>query len=83
MFWSHQSIFAGVRNDLFQFDPAALTWRQLAATPSSKRPPARQDAGFDASEDALYLFGGLNASGIITNLKQMMFTRESRQIPDL
>ena len=57
---------AGLLNDLWQLDMAKDQWKQLGLGVDSGTPPSpRLDAGFAASADLLFVYGGLDDNGAI------------------
>ena len=63
----------GTYNDLYQFDPTAVTWIQLAASsPGNAGPSATQGMGFTATPDGMIYFidGGYGESMMATILSR-------------
>ena len=56
-------------NDLFQYDPIDLLWKNLNSSDHSTPPAPRAFSSFIASEDRLFIFGGMGSqSGTVSGV---------------
>ena len=53
---------AGPLNDLFSYDPAAMTWTDLSVAVAGNPPTPRFDQGFESAGGKLYVFGGRSST---------------------
>ena len=52
-------------NDLFEYDLLKLDWTELTGLVGGTSPVARYNHGFVGANGALYVFGGLDATGYL------------------
>ena len=55
-------------NDLFEYDPASMTWKDLSKMIGSTSPPPSKDSkAFTSLGGKLFRFGGLGFQGKLTD----------------